>query len=95
MSGDGFRSAANFAEALITYNLTASSTSGGSVAEPGEATYTYGEGTIVDLLAVADTGYTFVNWTGDTTTIADPDDASTTITINGDYGIMANFVLIE
>ncbi len=73
------------------YDLTISSGAGGSVTEPGEGTFTYEEGTVVDLVATADSGYVFVEWTGDTGTIADVNSASTTITMNGDYSITANF----
>ncbi len=74
-----------------SYDLTVNSTAGGSVTEPGEGTFTYDEGTVVDLLAVPDPGYTFVDWTGNVGTVADPDAADTTITMNGDYSITANF----
>ena len=73
------------------YDLSISSTAGGSVTEPGEGEFTYDEGTEIDLVATADSDYQFVNWTGDTDTIADVNAASTTITMNGDYSIIANF----
>jgi len=72
-----------------SYTLTISSTAGGSVTTPGEGAFTYDEGTVVNLVAEAD--YHFVSWTGDVGTIADVDDATTTITMNGDYAITANF----
>ena len=72
------------------YDLTIASTTGGSVTTPGEGTFTYDEGTVVNLVATPDAGYEFVNWTGDVDTIADVNDA-TTITMNGDYTITANF----
>ncbi len=75
-------------------DLTTDSTGGGSVTTPGEDTFTYDEGTVVDLVAEADEGYRFVNWTGDVGTIADVHAAATTITMNGDYSITANFVAI-
>jgi hypothetical protein len=74
------------------YNLTTSNTAGGSVTEPGEGVFTYDEGTVVDLVATPDAGYRFVRWTGDVSMIADVYDATTTITMNGDYAITANFV---
>ncbi|MCJ7576711.1 MAG: hypothetical protein MUO80_08610 [Dehalococcoidia bacterium] len=74
-----------------TYDLTVDSTTGGSVTEPGEGTFTYDEGTVVNLVATPDADYRFVNWTGDVGTIADVEDATTTITMNGDYEITANF----
>jgi len=78
----------------VLYNLTISSTGGGSVTEPGEDTFTYDDGTVVDLIAEAEEGYRFVEWTGDVGTIADVYAATTTITMNGDYSITANFVAI-
>ena len=75
-----------------TYTLTVGSTAGGSVTGPGEGTFVYGEGTMVNLVAEAEQGYRFVNWTGDVDEIADVDAAATTITMNDDYAIRANFV---
>jgi hypothetical protein len=74
------------------YDLTINSTTGGVVTEPGEEVFTYDEGTVVDLIAMAYEGYRFVGWAGDAGTIADVHAASTTIAMNGDYSIMANFV---
>jgi len=73
------------------YNLTISSTEGGSVTNPGEGTSTYDEGTVVDLVAEAEEGYEFASWTGNVVTIANVDAASTNITMNGDCTISANF----
>jgi len=73
------------------YDLTISSTAGGSVIVPGGGTFTYVEGTEIDLVAEAEEGYRFVNWTGDVDTIADVEDATTTITMEGHYSITANF----
>ena len=84
---------ANFA--VLSHNLTTGSTDGGSVSDPGEGTFTYDCGTVVNLVAMADEGYHFVNWTGDVGTIADVNDPTTTITMNGDYSITANFVAIH
>ena len=79
------------AEFVKTYDLTTSSTAGGSVSDPGEGTYTYDEGTMVDLVATPNAGYRFDEWTGDVGAVADVNDATTTITMNGDYSIIANF----
>ena len=80
------------AEFVRQYDLSISSTEGGSVTEPGENTFTYNEGEVVDLIAEADACYEFINWTGDVGTIADVYAAETDITMNGDYSITANFV---
>jgi len=53
--------------------------------------FTYDEGTVVDLVAEPEEGYRFDAWTGDVGTIADVNAAATTITMNGDYAITANF----
>ena len=74
-----------------TFTLTIGRTSGGSVTSPGEGTFTRIEGTSVDLVAVADDGYEFHRWTGDTGTIGDTGSATTTIIMNGDYSITAEF----
>jgi hypothetical protein len=74
------------------YDLTVASTAGGSVTNPGEGTFPYDEGEIVDLVEEAEEGYRFVEWSGDVDTIADVNNASTTITMNSDYSITANFV---
>ena len=77
-------------ETLI-YQLTVSSSQGGSVINPGEGVFPYEKGTAVDLAASAAGGYRFVNWTGDVDTVANVNADSTTITMNGDYSITANF----
>ena len=77
----------------VTYDLTISSMEGGSVSIPGEGTFTYGEETVVDLVAEADEGYRFENWTGDVGKIDDVNAATTTITMQGDYTITANFAI--
>jgi hypothetical protein len=88
MDGDYFITA-DFV--LLSYDLTTDSTAGGSVTTPGEGTSPYDCGTVVDLVAEAEEGYRFVNWTGDIATIADVEDATTTITINDNYSVTANF----
>jgi alpha-tubulin suppressor-like RCC1 family protein len=75
----------------VRYNLTISSQIGGSVTVPGEAMFTYDEGTLADLVATPHAGYQFVTWAGDVGTIEDVDAAQTTITMLGSYSIAANF----
>ena len=75
-------------------DLTITSNAGGSVTTPGEGTYTCAEGSVINLVATAASGYRFDEWTGDAGTIADAEDASTTITMNADYSITANFEVI-
>jgi len=80
---------------FIEYALTISNTAGGSVTTPGEGTFTYEEGTVVDLVAEPEEGYRFVHWTGDVRTIGNVNAAATNITMNGDYSITANFMGIK
>jgi alpha-tubulin suppressor-like RCC1 family protein len=81
-----------------SYTLTINSTAGGVVAVnnvtiPGTAMFTYDVGTVVSLNATPHAGYRFVNWTGNDT-VANVTAANTTITMNGDYSITANFVAV-
>ena len=78
--------------APVQVELNVSSTPGGSVTGPGEGTYTYGAGTVVDLAAEAEQGYRFVNWTGDVDTVENVNAASTSIIVEGDYTVTANFI---
>jgi hypothetical protein len=80
------------AEFVKQYDLIASGTEGGSVTEPGEGLFTYDEGTVVDLIAEAEEGYRFDEWIGDVGTVVDVYAATTTITMNGDYSVTAEFV---
>jgi hypothetical protein len=82
---------ANFALNQAQYNLSTSSTSGGNVTTPGEGTYTYNASQVVNLVATADANYDFVNWTGNVGTIGNVTSATTNITMNGNYSIVANF----
>ncbi len=88
---DDYSIAANFEMVVPTYTLIISSTVGGSVTEPGEGTFTYDEGTVVELKAVPDEAYRFVHWTGDVDAIASVNATQTTITMEGNYSITANF----
>lgn len=86
---------ANFEEARAErYTLTASSTAGGSVTAPYEGASTYEEGAVVALVAMPASGYRFVRWTGDVGTVADVTSSSTTVTMEGNYSIRAEFQAI-
>jgi len=73
-----------------TYALTThtSPPGAGSVSPSGGE---YESGVQVTLTASAVSGYQFVNWTGNVSTIADVEDATTTITMNDPYSVTANF----
>jgi hypothetical protein len=74
-----------------SYILIITSTAGGSVITPGEGTFTYDEGTVVNLVAAADDGYGFQGWTGNTEGIADPYSDATTIVLSQNCSTKANF----
>ncbi len=71
--------------------LTVSSTSGGSVVDPGEGAFSYSLGTDVSLVAMPEEGYRFVGWSGDVGTIAETAAASTIITMDSSYSVTAGF----
>jgi hypothetical protein len=63
---------------------------GGST-NPATGIYFYDEGAVVDITAIPAGGWQFVNWNGD---IADTNTASTTVTMNADKTVIANFTRI-
>ncbi len=77
------------------YSLTIDSTEGGTVTTPGEGTFMYDAGTVVDLAASPDSDYQFVSWAGDVDTVADVNSTSTTVTMNGNYSVIARFEEID
>jgi hypothetical protein len=76
---------------IAQYTLTIDSTDGGEVTTPGEGTFTYDAGAVVDLVAEAEEGYKFLNWTGDIEMIANVTAVSTTINMEGDCALIGNF----
>ena len=96
---DDYSITAVFVEEGVEYcNLSTDSSDGGSVTTPGEGdpVETYVCGTEdVPIVATPDECYEFVNWTGETGTIDDVNAASTTIDMDDDYSIYANFAMIE
>jgi Leucine-rich repeat (LRR) protein len=79
----------------LVCDLTISSSGGGSVTIPGEGTFSYDEGTVVDLVAEADEGYQFGSWSGDVGSIASVNATTTTITMTDNLSITANFERIS
>jgi len=85
----------------VQYELTISSTTGGSVTIPGEGVFTYYAGAQVQLLAEPETGYGFVNWTANPTgTFGDASAAETTftmpaqaVTIVAHFGVAYNLTM--
>jgi hypothetical protein len=85
----------------VQYNLTISSTTGGSVTIPGEGVFFYYAGTVVNLTAEAEAGYGFVNWTANpTVTFGDASAANTTftmpsqsVTVTAHFGVVYNLAM--
>jgi len=75
------------------YSLTVSRSEGGKVTDPGDGMFIYDKGTVVDLIAQNYTHYHFSEWTGDVGTVGNATAAGTTITMNDNYKISANFAL--
>ena len=76
--------------ATATHTLTVSVDPNGSgtvLKNPDLASYL--EGSTVELTAVPDTGYHFVNWTGDLTGTTNPD----SVTMNADHSVVAHFAI--
>ena len=76
------------------YTLEVDSTSGGSVTEPGEDKFEFEEGKTVDLVAEAEEGYQFIEWSGDVDSIEDIASTQTLITIEDNHSITAVFAPI-
>ncbi len=73
--------------AQITYTLTMAVTGNGNTT-PAVGVYYYDDGYVVNIAATPDNGWQFVNWTGD---VADPSSANTSVTMNGNKTVTANF----
>ena len=83
---------ANFVQ---TFTLTVSAGAGGTVS-PSGAQANITAGTVRNISATANSGYTFSGWTVTvgTATIANPNSASTSVPVNGNITVTANFTLI-
>jgi uncharacterized repeat protein (TIGR02543 family) len=81
--------AGEYALGITEYTLTVSGTEGGSTVPEFDSVC--GEGTEQTIEAIPEPNYRFIGWTGDVDTIADVNAAKTTIIINDNYSITANF----
>lgn len=83
------QSDAAFTISYITYTLTmAVNPAGAGTTDPAAGDHIYNSGTVVNISATAATGYEFSNWTGD---VADANSAATTVTMDADETVTANF----
>ena len=95
---DDYSITANFAPE--TYFLTVNIDGQGTVEVDGDEiddgdTLEYEYGTIVDIEAIADDGWTFDEWLGDNDTITDPTENHTTIEMLDNYTVTAEFIEAE
>ena len=77
--------AANFSQIMHTLTLTAN---GNGLITPTIGAYSHAEGTEVSITATPDSGWRFASWSGE---VADPESATTTIIMDSDKSITANF----
>ena len=78
--------------------LTISSGDGGSVKDPGEGSFQHQPGSVVRIVAEADSGWEFTGWTGtavDGARVDNPALARTTVKADEDYTLQANFRPLE
>ena len=73
------------------YTLNMNKAGNGTVS-PQTGSHFYDGGQIVNLAAVPANGWVFDGWTGDIASIANPGSPITTITMNGNYNVTANFI---
>jgi len=81
----------------ITRTLDVSSATGGRVVEPGEGSFSYDDGTVVTITAVAHPSCTFLAWEGsavDAGSVADPQQPVTEVTMDDDYDLRAKFATL-
>jgi len=80
---------ANFSK-LPAYTLTLSINPAGSgTISPSSGSYSYPEATVVNLVATPSFNYAFLNWTGG---VQNPDSPATTVVMNANKTITANFI---
>lgn len=75
----------------LTRSLCIRSTAGGSVVQPGEGTFTYGDGTLVYLEARARPGFAFVGWKGTFNSLSQ----TAFIAMDQDHQVCACFVSLS
>jgi len=80
--------------AINTYQLTVATTAGGTISAPATPVSTVNYGVQTTITAVAQPGYTFVNWTRSSTNATlDSTLISTSVTLTGADTVTANFTL--
>ena len=78
------------------HTLTVTAVGNGTIITPGVGLFSYNYGTVVNLTAAPQANHHFVNWTGSGVAagkVVNPNSAATTITMDGDYTVAANFAI--
>ncbi|MDZ7332075.1 MAG: FG-GAP-like repeat-containing protein [candidate division KSB1 bacterium] len=78
---------AHFSQKTCVLTMVANPEQGGTT-NPSPGNHIYVKGAVVTIIAIPANGYTFANWTGD---VADPNNDTTTVTMNNDKTVTANF----
>ena len=76
-----------YSSQAVEYNLTIL-VSGNGTTTPSAGSHSYTQGTMVSITATPNSGWQFVNWSGD---VADANAANTTVTIDADKTVTAHF----
>jgi hypothetical protein len=82
----------------LSRTLTVSTDSNGTVTTPGIGAYFYGDGNTAIIVAEPNAHYHFDHWSGTAVTankVADANAYSTTVTMDANYTVMANFDINE
>lgn len=79
-------------EEATQFTLTMAINGSGNIT-PAIGTHAYPAGTVVPVTSTPAQGHQFLRWTGDVSAMESATTASTTITMNGNYSIIANFAL--
>jgi hypothetical protein len=88
---DNYSIRASFCEIPVTYYTLSLAVYGSGSTSPSVGQHTYTAGTVVSITATPASGYRFVIWTGSTGTVANVVATTTTVTLNADYSMTANF----
>jgi len=83
---------ANFVEEGVTYYTLTMAVTGSGTTTPAVGDHLYPADEVVDITATPDAGWEFVDWTGD---VAEPDSATTIVTMDADKTITANFSVLK
>jgi internalin A len=79
---------------LVWRKLSIGSTEGGIIVEPGAGDFNFTNGTTVNISSKENPGYAFISWSGsavDVNKVANPDSAKTTVIMDANYTLIANF----